>query len=123
MSPLVLRAGGYVRQSRARENKSEASPATQRDANRTRAGQMGAVWADSYEDIGISAFSGAERPAFDRLISDCHAGRVNVIIVYYISRLSRADPLDAIPVVTDLLNRGVTIISVTEGEFRRGNLM
>ncbi|MET7424476.1 recombinase family protein [Dactylosporangium sp. NPDC005555] len=28
-----------------------------------------------------------------------------------------------IPVVTDLLNRGVTIISITEGEFRRGNVM
>ncbi|MET7966733.1 recombinase family protein [Micromonospora sp. NPDC005305] len=123
MSPLQVRAAGYVRQSKARENKSEASPATQRDANRARAEQMKATWVGSYEDLGISAFSGAERPGFERLIADCRAGRVNTIIVYYVSRFSRADPLDAIPVVTDLLNRGVTIISVTEGEFRKGNLM
>lgn len=123
MSPLVQRAGGYVRQSRGRENNSQVSAATQRDANQGHARQIGARWIGSYEDIGVSAFSGAERPAFDRLISDCHAGRVNVIIVYYISRLSRADPSDAIPVLADLLNRGVTIISVTEGEFRRDNLI
>ncbi|WP_091660074.1 recombinase family protein [Micromonospora auratinigra] len=123
MSPFQTRAAGYVRQSRARENKSEASPATQREANRARADQLGATWAGSYEDIGISAFSGAERPSFDRLIADCHAGKINTIIVYYVSRLSRLDPLDAIPVVTDLLNRGITIISVMEGEFRKGNLM
>lgn len=123
MSPLQLRAAGYVRQSRARENKSEASPATQRDANRARANQMGATWVGSYEDIGISAFSGAERPGFERLIADCHSGKINTVIVYYVSRFSRQDPLDAIPVVTDLLNRGVTIISATEGEFRKGNLM
>ncbi|MFG2293342.1 recombinase family protein [Streptomyces sp. NPDC048603] len=33
------------------------------------------------------------------------------------------DPLDAIPIVTELLNLGVTIVSLTEGEFRKGNLM
>ena len=116
-------AAGYVRQSAARQNKSEASPATQRTENRARATQLGAEWVGSYEDIGISAYNGDVRPSFERLIADCHAGRVTMIIVYYISRLSRLDPLDAIPIVTDLLNRGVTIISVTEGEFRKGNLM
>ncbi|MEV0267758.1 recombinase family protein [Hamadaea sp. NPDC050747] len=120
----AIHVGGYVRQSAARENKSEASPATQRAANRAKAEHYpGAVWVDSYEDIGISGFSGVERPEFERLLNDCRAGRVNMIIVYYISRLSRLDPLDAIPIVTELLNLGVTIVSVTEGEFRRGNLM
>ncbi|WP_406044729.1 recombinase family protein [Micromonospora sp. NBC_00898] len=123
MSPLQIRAAGYVRQSRARENKSEASPATQREANRARADQFGATWVGSYEDIGISAFSGAERPGFERLIADCRSGRVNTIIVYYVSRFSRQEVTDAIPIVSELLGLGVTIISVTEGEFRKGNLM
>ena len=123
MSPLQIRAAGYVRRSRARENKSEASPATQREANRARADQMGATWVGSYEDIGISAFSGAERPGFERLIADCRSGRVNTILVYYVSRFSRQEVTDAIPVVSELLGLGVTIISVTEGEFRKGNLM
>ncbi|GAB1641745.1 recombinase family protein [Krasilnikovia sp. MM14-A1259] len=118
-----VRAAGYVRQSSARENRSEASPATQRTKNREKAAQCSAEWVGSYEDIGISAFSGAERPEFERLINDCRAGRVNMIIVYYVSRLSRMDPLDAIPIVTELLNLGVVLVSVTEGEFRKGNLM
>ena len=66
---------------------------------------------------------GRRPPDFDRLLKDCHEGRINLIIVYYISRLSRMDPLDAIPIVTELLNLGVTIVSLTEGEFRKGNLM
>ncbi|MFI7069575.1 recombinase family protein [Micromonospora sediminicola] len=123
MSPFTYRAADYVRQSKKRESGSEASPATQSHANRQRIEQMNAVYVGQYADLGKSAYDGTERPEFDRMIADCHAGRVNLIVVYYISRLSRADPLDAIPVVTDLLNRGVTIVSVNEGEFRKGNLM
>ena len=125
---MSIHAAGYERQSAARANKSEASPATQRAANKGEADRRKAAgadlqWVGHYEDIGISAFNGKERPAYERLLKDCRAGRVNMIIVYYISRLSRMEPLDAIPVVTELLNLGVTIVSVTEGEFRKGNLM
>lgn len=125
---MSIHAAGYERQSAARANKSEASPATQRAANRGEADRRRAAgadvqWVGHYEDIGISAFNGKERPAYERLLKDCRAGRVNMIIVYCISRLSRMEPLDAIPVVTELLNLGVTIVSVTEGEFRKGNLM
>ncbi len=125
---MSIHAAGYERQSAARANKSEASPATQRAANKGEADRRKAAgadlqWVGHYEDIGISAFNGKERPAYERLLEDCRAGRVNMIIVYYISRLSRMEPLDAIPVVTELLNLGVTIVSVTEGEFRKGNLM
>ncbi|BCJ41653.1 hypothetical protein GCM10010168_53490 [Actinoplanes ianthinogenes] len=121
--PTPALIAGYVRQSSAKENNSEASPATQRAENRKRADSLNGTWVGSYEDIGISAFSGEERPEFERLIADCKAGRVNVIIVYYISRLSRMKPMEIIPIVTDLLNRGVVIISVTEGIFREGNVM
>lgn len=122
---MTVHAAGYTRQSAARENKSEASPASQRAANKARFDQVTgeAVWCGHYEDIGISAFSGKVRPDFERLLRDCRAGRVNMIIVYYVSRLSRMEPLDAIPIVTELLNLGVVIVSVTEGEFRKGNLM
>ncbi|MGW3688722.1 recombinase family protein [Streptomyces sp. NPDC005125] len=122
---MTVHAAGYTRQSAARENKSEASPASQRAANKARFDQVtgDAVWCGHYEDIGISAFSGKVRPDFERLLRDCRAGRVNMIIVYYVSRLSRMEPLDAIPIVTELLNLGVVIVSVTEGEFRKGNLM
>lgn len=50
-------------------------------------------------------------------------GRVNVMIVYNISRLSRLEPRDAIPIVNELLSLGVTIVSTTEGVFRPGDTM
>ncbi|WP_406124227.1 recombinase family protein [Streptomyces sp. NBC_00989] len=123
--PIVteIYAGVYGRQSERRQNKSEASTATQHTAGIAEAKRRGAVRIELYEDLGISAFTGVERPDFERLLSDCRAGKINLLIVYYISRLSRMDPLDAIPIVTELLNLGVTIVSVTEGTFRKGNLM
>nr|WP_236070933.1 recombinase family protein [Streptomyces polyasparticus] len=120
---MDIHAGVYGRQSVGRANKSEVSTVTQREAGVAEAKRRGAVSITEYEDLGISAFTGDDRPDFDRLLKDCHEGRINLILVYYISRLSRMDPLDAIPIVTELLNLGVTIVSLTEGEFRKGNLM
>ncbi|MFE9338416.1 recombinase family protein [Streptomyces sp. NPDC007025] len=125
VSGMTIHAASYTRQSAARDNRSEASPASQRAANRARFDQLpgDTVWCGHYEDIGISAFNGAARPEFEKLLKDCRAGHVNMVIVYYVSRLSRMEPLDAIPIVTELLNLGVVIVSVTEGEFRKGNLL
>jgi DNA invertase Pin-like site-specific DNA recombinase len=124
VSGMDIHAGVYARQSDARENKSEASTTTQRAAGIGEANRRNATRIELYEDLGKSAFKAdVVRKDFDRLVADCRAGRINMIVVYYISRLSRLEPLDAIPIVTELLNLGVTIVSVTEGEFRKGNLM
>ncbi|MGF1430404.1 recombinase family protein [Kitasatospora sp. LaBMicrA B282] len=120
---MDVHAAVYARQSDARENASEASTTTQRELGTAEAKRRDAKSVTYYEDLGISAFTGVERPEFEKLLQDCRAGRINLLIVYYISRLSRLDPLDAIPVVVELLNLGVTIVSVTEGEFRKGNLV
>jgi hypothetical protein len=45
-----------------------------------------------YEDLGISAFTGVERPDFEKLLQDCRVGKINLLIVYCISRLSRLEP-------------------------------
>ncbi|MEU9129238.1 recombinase family protein [Kitasatospora sp. NPDC048540] len=120
---MDVHAAVYARQSDARENASEASTTTQRELGTAEAKRRDAKSVAYYEDLGISAFTGVERPQFEKLLQDCRAGRINLLIVYYVSRLSRLDPLDAIPVVVELLNLGVTIVSVTEGEFRKGNLV
>lgn len=123
---MNLHVAGYTRQSYGRVNGSEASPASQREANAARfesfaaeAARQGreAVWCGHYEDVGISAFSGKERPGFERLLRDCRLGRVNVIIVYNVSRFSRLEPLDALEYVQELMRLGVTIVSVAEGVF------
>ncbi|MBT3163522.1 recombinase family protein [Streptomyces sp. Vc74B-19] len=129
---MNLHVAGYTRQSYGRVNGSETSPASQRAANHARfelfakeSAHQGrdAVWCGHYEDVGISAYSGTERPDFERLLRDCRMGRVNVMIVYNISRLSRLEPRDAIPIVNELLSLGVTIVSTTEGIFRPGDTM
>lgn len=82
------------------------------------------VWIGHFsEKPGTSAFSGKERPEFERLLNACRTGRVNMIIVMYISRFSRQEPADAIPIISELLTLGVTIVSVTEGVFRKGNVL
>ncbi|WP_051370343.1 recombinase family protein [Streptomyces sp. 142MFCol3.1] len=129
---MNLHVAGYTRQSYGRVSGSEASPASQRDANQARyesfaaeAARQGreATWCGHYEDVGISAYSGTEWPDFERLLRDCRMGRINVLIVYNISRLSRLEPRDAIPIVNDLLSLGVTIVSTMEGVFRPGDTM
>ncbi|MFQ6856144.1 recombinase family protein [Streptomyces sp. 35M1] len=129
---MDLHVAAYGRQSYGRLNGSEASPASQRGANHARYELFAAEskrdgreakWCGHYEDVGISAFSGKERPEFESLLRDCRMGRINVIIVYNISRLSRLEPTDALGIVNELLGLGVTIISTTEGVFRQGNIM
>ncbi|MFD3904149.1 recombinase family protein [Streptomyces californicus] len=130
---MEIIALGYDRQSFARENKSVASPATQRAANKGKAEELAREYAREgitlkwlghfSEAPGTSAFTGKARPEFNKILEICRTGRANMIIVHYISRLSREEPLDIIPVITELLNLGVTIVSVNEGTFRKGNLM
>src|SRR5437763_2847298 len=67
---------------------------------------------DRYDDGG---FSGAtlERPALKRLLADIEAGRVDVVVVYKIDRLSRA-LMDFAKLVEVFDQHNVTFVSVTQ---------
>ena len=67
---------------------------------------------DRYDD---GAYSGAtmERPALQRLIADVRAGRIDVIVVYKIDRLSRS-LLDFSRLVEELEQNQVSLVSVTQ---------
>ena len=67
---------------------------------------------DRYDDGG---FSGAtlDRPALRRLLADIEAGRVDVIVVYKIDRLSRS-LMDFARLVEVFDAHGVTFVSVTQ---------
>jgi DNA invertase Pin-like site-specific DNA recombinase len=120
---MAIHAGVYGRQSDKRENGSEVSTADQRELGIAEARRRQATQIRVYEDLGISAFKdGVERPDFNRLVADCRAGQLNMIIVYYISRLTRRDPSESLPLLMELLNIGVTIVSINEGVFRKDNL-
>ncbi|MEV0480069.1 recombinase family protein [Streptomyces sp. NPDC050508] len=111
-------AVGYVRQSSAKTNKTEASPLTQRAAIEGRAAELNARFVRHYEDIGISGWDpDAERPGFEEMLKAARAGAFNILIVYDVSRFSRREIEDAAPIVLELHRLGITIVSVTEGVF------
>lgn len=68
--------------------------------------------ADDYDDGGFSGGT-LERPALKRLLTDVAAGKIDVIVVYKIDRLSRS-MLDFLNLVELFERHGVTFVSVTQ---------
>jgi site-specific DNA recombinase len=68
--------------------------------------------ADRYDDGGFSGGT-LERPALKRLLADVKAGKIDVVVVYKIDRLSRS-MLDFLNLVELFERHGVTFVSVTQ---------
>jgi DNA invertase Pin-like site-specific DNA recombinase len=122
--PTETVAAGYTRQSAAKTNKTEASPVTQRAAIEAGAVERSARFLRHFEDIGISGWNpDAERPGFEAMLTAARSGAFNMLIVYDVSRFSRREVVDAIPIVTELHRLGVTIVSLSDGTFAPGDTM
>src|SRR5690348_1884055 len=67
---------------------------------------------DRYDDGGFSGGT-LERPALRRLLADIEAGRVDVIVVYKIDRLSRS-LMDFAKLVEVFDRKSVTFVSITQ---------
>ncbi len=67
---------------------------------------------DRYDDGGISGAS-LERPALERLLADIEAGRVDIVVVYKIDRLSRS-LMDFAKLVGVFETHAVTFVSITQ---------
>src|SRR4051812_29313825 len=67
---------------------------------------------DRYDDGGISGAT-LERPALKQLLADIEAGRVDIVVVYKIDRLSRS-LLDFAKLVEVFDRNTVTFVSVTQ---------
>jgi DNA invertase Pin-like site-specific DNA recombinase len=67
---------------------------------------------DCFDDGGFSGGT-LERPALKRLLAAVHAGKIDVIVVYKIDRLSRS-MLDFLNLVELFERHGVTFVSVTQ---------
>ncbi|MBF0160418.1 MAG: recombinase family protein [Magnetococcales bacterium] len=77
--------------------------------------QKGEGWylvPDRYDDGGFSG-GNLDRPALKRLMADIEAGKVNVVVVYKIDRLTRS-LMDFGKLVTVFEQHGVTFVSVTQ---------
>ncbi|MGH7294588.1 MAG: recombinase family protein, partial [Polyangiaceae bacterium] len=84
----------------------------QREACESYAKSQGWTVVASYDDGG---FTGAniERPAFQRLLADVDAGKVDVVVVYKVDRLSRS-LLDFARVMDRFNGAGAAFVSVTQ---------
>jgi site-specific DNA recombinase len=79
------------------------------------ASQRGEGWvqvADHYDDGGVSGGT-LDRPALKGLVADIEAGRIDIVVVYKIDRLSRS-MLDFLKLVESFEHHGVTFVSVTQ---------
>ncbi|MFF4786366.1 recombinase family protein [Streptomyces griseorubiginosus] len=121
---MALHVGLYVRQSERRTGGSEASTSAQHAECLKALEHWGIQPAHVavYEDLGVSAFKNVERPAYEQLLRDAGSGRLNVIMVHYMSRLSRKNALETFDELRPLLTNHVRIISVGEHrEFHADN--
>ena len=124
-SPAARRVAIYTRKSTSKGLDQEFNSL---DAQRAAceayvSSQVGEGWSalsDRYDDPG---FSGAtiERPGFQRLLEDIESGRVDIVVVYKIDRLSRS-LLDFARIVQTLEQHGVEFVSVTQ-QFSTANSM
>ncbi|TXH06935.1 MAG: recombinase family protein, partial [Rhodocyclaceae bacterium] len=70
------------------------------------------VVADGYDDGGYSG-GNMERPGLRRLMADIEAGRIDIVVVYKIDRLTRS--LTDFAKLVDVFDRnGVSFVSVTQ---------
>ena len=67
---------------------------------------------DDYEDGGFSG-GNMDRPALKRLMADIQAGRIDIVVVYKIDRLSRA-LMDFAKLVEVFDANAVTFVSITQ---------
>ena len=67
---------------------------------------------DEYDDGGLSGGT-LERPALQRLLQDIAAGRIDIVVVYKVDRLTRS-LLDFAKLVEAMDTAGVSFVSVTQ---------
>lgn len=65
-----------------------------------------------YTDNDTSAYDGRRRPAYEALLADIEAGRVNAVVVWHLDRLHRR-PIELEGFMVLCERRGVTLATVT----------
>ena len=65
-------------------------------------------YAGVYADEGITGTSTVHRTEFKRLIADCNAGKIDLVLVKSISRFAR-DTVDCLHTVRQLKEKGIAV--------------
>ncbi|MGD3106244.1 recombinase family protein [Streptomyces sp. YGL11-2] len=84
-----VRAVSYIRQSKRREDDSQASPEAQREKCEALITAKGWDLAGSFADVGRSGWDpNVERPEFEEMMTAVRAGHVDAVVVFALSRLT-----------------------------------
>ena len=79
----------YARISRDKRGAAEGVE-TQRAENADAASELGLTIGASYVDNDLSAYTGVERPDYERLLADITAGKIGTLIIWHANRLHRS---------------------------------
>ncbi|HUW34758.1 MAG TPA: recombinase family protein, partial [Planctomycetota bacterium] len=116
-APKSVRCAAYTRKSTedGLEREFNSLDAQRAAAEAYIVSQKGGGWTclpTRYDDGGYSG-GNVDRPAFQQLMADVEAGKVDCIVVYKIDRLSRS-LMDFARIMETLERCGVSLVSVTQ---------
>lgn len=79
-----------------------------------------------FEDLGVSGWSGDHlKNGFGKLLAAIKSGHIekgSVVLVEAIDRMGRLEPMDMIPLLSDILKNGVNIVTLDDGtEYTRAS--
>ena len=112
-------AVGYIRMSTDRQ---EDSPARQKAEIKQLAGREGYKISEWYEDHGLTGTESANRPEFQRLLRNAHAGKFEAILVHEQSRFSRENIFEVMLHWRLLRIAGVSIVTSRRGKMNFDDL-
>ena len=105
---IKLRVAAYARVSTDHEEQ-ETSLEAQTDYYRTKITEHpGWEFVEIYADAGISGLSTKRRDSFNRMIEDCLAGRIDLILTKSISRFAR-NTVDTVTTIRKLKEKGIGV--------------
>ena len=104
-----IRVAAYCRVSTALEEQLQSYENQCRYYSRTIKGNPDYDFAGIYADEGLSGTGTRKRAAFNKMIRDARAGKIDMIITKSISRFAR-NTLDCLNYVRELKNRGIGIL-------------
>src|SRR5258706_15762089 len=111
MTLTDLRAGAYIRVS-SDEQKDNHSPDFQLEHCQRKVASLDGTIIDIYRDLGLSG-KDDKRPELQRMMRDARAGRINCVVIYNLSRLSRNTRI-TLTLKEEFEKLGVALYSATE---------
>lgn len=112
------RAVTYARQSKARDDGSEASPEAQTRSCREFARSQSWTVVDDFADVGASGYNpSADRPGLAAALAAIARGDADVLVVWKLDRLTRRGVREAVRLVDEITASGGTFVSVREPFF------